>query len=110
MTQLAPTPSRRSSRCSTRRTRQHALWVTLFRDGELFAGGDYPNQGPAGEGLPKYIADHANIEARTWWSGSPRRITHHARVEDYPVMTPRDVGFSLLPDGFFDQNAALDAP
>ena len=37
-------------------------------------------------------------------------FTHHTRVEDYPVMTRETVGFSLLPDGFFDQNPALDAP
>ena len=89
---------------------QHALWVTLFRDGETFAGGDYPNQGPAGEGLPKYIADHANVNGKdlvVWFTAA---FTHHTRVEDYPVMTRETVGFSLLPDGFFDQNAALDAP
>ena len=89
---------------------QHALWVTRFRDGELFAGGDYPNQGAAGEGLPKYVSDHASVDGKdlvVWFTAA---FTHHTRIEDYPVMTRDTVGFSLLPDGFFDQNAALDAP
>src|SRR6478735_5172123 len=29
---------------------QHALWVTRYRDGELYAAGDYPNGAAAGEG------------------------------------------------------------
>jgi Cu2+-containing amine oxidase len=41
--------------------------------------------------------------------GLPGRHPSH-RVEDQPVMTRETVGFSLLHDGFFDQNAALDAP
>ena len=89
---------------------QHALWVTRFKDGELFAGGDYPNQGPAGEGLPKYVSDHASVDGKdlvVWYTAA---FTHHTRVEDYPVMTRETVGFSLQPDGFFDQNPALDAP
>ena len=89
---------------------QHALWVTRFKDGELFAGGDYPNMGPAGEGLPKYVSDHASVDGKdlvVWYTAA---FTHHTRVEDYPVMTRETVGFTLQPDGFFDQNAALDAP
>jgi len=89
---------------------QHALWVTRYKDGELFAGGDYPNQGPAGEGLPKFVSDHASVDGKdlvVWFTAA---FTHHTRIEDYPVMTRETVGFSLLPDGFFDQNAALDAP
>ncbi len=89
---------------------QHALWVTRFRDGELFAAGDYPNGSPAGEGLTKYIADHASVDGKDLVVWFTTAFTHHTRVEDYPVMTRETVGFSLLPDGFFDQNAALDAP
>ena len=29
---------------------QHPFWVTRYKDGELYAGGDYPFQGSAGEG------------------------------------------------------------
>ena len=30
---------------------QHPVWVTAYHDGELYAGGDYPNQGAPGQGL-----------------------------------------------------------
>ena len=89
---------------------QHALWVTRYKDGELFAGGDYPNMGPAGEGLPKYVSDRASVDGKdlvVWFTSA---FTHHTRVEDYPVMTRETVGFSLQPDGFFDHNPALDIP
>ena len=89
---------------------QHALWVTRYRDGELSAVGDYPNQGAAGEGLPKYVSDHQSVDGKdlvVWYTTG---LNHDTRVEDYPVMATEYVGFSLLPDGFFDENAALDAP
>ncbi len=89
---------------------KHALWVTQQRSGELHAVGDYPNQSQAGEGLPEYIADHASVTGRdlvVWYTAS---FTHDPSVEEYPVMTTESVGFSLRPDGFFDQNPALDAP
>ena len=89
---------------------QHTLWVTRYKDGELYAAGDYPNQAPPGEGLTKYVADHASVDGKdlvVWFTAA---FTHHTRVEDYPVMSRETVGFSLLPDGFFNLNAALDAP
>src|SRR5262249_59020696 len=30
---------------------QHPFWVTRYKDGERFAGGDYPFEGSAGDGL-----------------------------------------------------------
>jgi primary-amine oxidase len=89
---------------------QHPFWVTRYKDGELWAGGDYPNQGPTGEGLTKYVAGHENVNAKdvvVWYTAS---FTHHTRPEDFPVMPHEAVGFHLIPDGFFDENPALDAP
>ena len=37
-------------------------------------------------------------------------LTHHPRVEEYPVMPSDELGFQIAPDGFFDRNPALDAP
>ena len=37
-------------------------------------------------------------------------LTHHPRVEEYPVMPTESLGFRIVPDGFFDANPALDAP
>lgn len=88
---------------------QHPLWVTQFNRDELYAAGDYPNQGPAGEGLTKY-ATGAPVDDRdlvVWYTVGH---THGPSVEQYPVMTRETAGFSLRPDGFFDENPALDAP
>ncbi len=89
---------------------QQPMWVTQYRDGELYAAGNYPNQGKPGEGLPKYIAGHESVDGHdlvVWYTTG---FTHVPTVEEYPVMTTDTIGFALRPNGFFDQNPALDAP
>lgn len=89
---------------------QHQLWVTQYRDGELYPVGDYPNGGAAGEGLPKYVADHQSVNGKdlvVWYTGA---FTHDTRVEDYPTMSRETIGFQIVPDGFFDEYPALDVP
>ncbi len=89
---------------------QHALWVTRYRDGELYAAGDQPNQGQLGDGLPSYVADHADVDGQDLVVWFATGLTHIPRIEDFPVMNREAVGFSLRPQGFFDENPALDAP
>jgi primary-amine oxidase len=90
----------------------HAFWVTRFRDGELYAAGDFPNQGAAGEGLTSYvtppeaIGGEAGEDVVVWHTIGH---THIPRPEDYPVMPAETIGFKLMPHGFFDRNPALDA-
>jgi primary-amine oxidase len=48
---------------------QHALWVSRYREGELYATGDYPNQNAPGEGLPGTSANTKMSTDRTWSSG-----------------------------------------
>lgn len=88
----------------------HGLWATRFADGELYAAGDYPNQGPAGAGLPQYVSDHAPIDGRDVVLWHTVGFTHNTRPENFPVMNRESVGFALHPHGFFDQNPALDLP
>ena len=52
---------------------QHPLWVTKYKDGELYAGGDYPFQGAAGDGLTAYASPAENV------NGQRRRRLVHAR-------------------------------
>ena len=88
----------------------HALWVTRYRDGEFYAAGDYPNQGAPGLGLPEYTAGRQSVDGRdlvVWYTTG---FTHVPTVEEYPVMTTDTTGFSIRPNGFFDQDPALDAP
>lgn len=89
---------------------QHVLWVSRYRDGELYAAGDYPNQGQIGDGLPSYVADRAGVDGQDLVVWFATGLTHIPRVEDFPVMNREAVGFSLRPQGFFDENPALDAP
>jgi primary-amine oxidase len=88
---------------------QHALWVTQYNDGELSPVGDYPNQGSGTDGLTRYANGQpiAGRDVVVWYTAS---FTHVPDVEEYPVMTRETLGFKIRPDGFFDQNPALDLP
>ncbi|HEX7155109.1 MAG TPA: tyramine oxidase [Thermoanaerobaculia bacterium] len=91
----------------------HALWVTRFREEERYAAGDFPNQGPEGDGLVAFtspaepLGDHGvGSDVVVWHTIG---MTHVPRPEDYPVMPVESIGFRLVPHGFFDRNPALDA-
>ncbi|HXB70719.1 MAG TPA: primary-amine oxidase [Candidatus Acidoferrales bacterium] len=86
------------------------VWVTPYRSAEIYAGGDYPNQSPGGDGLVKWTADNRPIDNHDvvlWYSMG---ITHNPRPEDWPVMPVHAAGFRLVPWGFFARNPALDLP
>jgi len=89
---------------------QHAVWVTRYRPGQMYAAGDYPNQGKIGDGLTSYAAGKANVQGKDVVVWVTTSFTHIPDIEEYPVMTSEEVGFSLRPDGFFDRNPALDVP
>ncbi|HYO75712.1 MAG TPA: hypothetical protein VE010_04555 [Thermoanaerobaculia bacterium] len=90
----------------------HALWITRFREGELYAAGDFPNQGTSGAGLMSFISPPESLGGE---EGSDVVVwhtighTHIPRPEDYPVMPAESISFKLVPHGFFDRNPALDA-
>jgi primary-amine oxidase len=88
---------------------QHPLWVTAYKDRELYAAGDYPNQGTAGQGLTAY-ADSENVRDRDLVLWATVGVTHHPAPEQYPVMTSEMAGLAIRPDGFFSHSPALDAP
>jgi primary-amine oxidase len=86
------------------------LWVTRYHPREMHAAGQYPNQHPGGDGLPRWTAQDRPIENTdivVWYTLGH---THMPRTEDWPVMPTYYVGFKLLPVGFFDANPALDVP
>ena len=86
----------------------HHLWVTPYRDGELFAGGRYPNQPP--ENYADALYHYAGAESVhdrdivVWYSLGE---THVVRPEDYPLMTNMKLSVRFVPDGFFARNPAL---
>lgn len=91
----------------------HPVWFTRYKDGELYAGGDFPNLGPEDGGLSEYVRPPQSLEA-------PRGVdivlwhtigfSHIPRPEDHPVMVVESVGFKLMPHGFFVRAPALDVP
>jgi primary-amine oxidase len=88
----------------------HHLWVTRYKEGELYAAGDYPNQSTRDDGLPRYAKDDEKLVGQDvvlWYTCG---VTHAPRPEDWPVMPTVRTGFRLLPDGFFTRNPALDVP
>jgi primary-amine oxidase len=87
---------------------QHPFWVTRYADGEHYASGAYPNQGPVGEGLAAYAAgreDTVGQDLVVWFTTA---FTHLPAVENYPVMAAETIGFKLEPAGFFDRDPTLD--
>lgn len=88
---------------------QH-LWVTPYQADERYAAGDYPNQHPGGEGLPKWTQGDRSIENTdvvVWYTFGHHHIP---RPEDWPVMPVAYSGFTLKPVGFFTANPAMDVP
>ncbi len=84
------------------------VWATKFHPGEMYAAGDYPNQSPGGDGLPKWTADNESIENSDIVLWYTLGITHVPRPEEWPVMPVHAAGFKLVPAGFFTRNPALD--
>jgi primary-amine oxidase len=86
------------------------LWVTPFDPAERYPAGDYPNQHPGGDGLPRWMKADRDLAGRDLVLWYTIGHTHVPRLEDWPVMPVASVGFMLRPDGFFDRNPALDLP
>tara|TARA_B100000686_G_C16799266_1_gene984727 strand:+ start:2604 stop:4688 length:2085 start_codon:yes stop_codon:yes gene_type:complete len=86
------------------------LWVTPYNEKEYFPAGQYPNQNPGPDGLPKWTEQNRNIENEdivVWYC-----FGHHhvPRLEDWPMMPTAKLGFMLKPSGFFDTSPCLDLP
>lgn len=86
----------------------HHLWVTRYKPEELYASGDYPNQGQGGEGLPRWVSDDESIKDEDVVLWYALGVTHVPRPEEWPVMPTHRTGFKLAPAGFFARNPVLD--
>jgi len=88
----------------------HTLWVTPHRAEELYAAGDYPTGGVAGDGLSKWTAANRPVmdtDVVVWYTMG---FHHVPRPEDWPVMPVAWHGFEIRPIGFFARNPAIDLP
>ena len=84
------------------------LWITVYDPRELYAAGLYPNQSKGGDGLPAYVTQGRrvdNADIVLWYTMG---FHHVPRPEDWPVLPTMWHSVSLVPDGFFDRNPALD--
>ena len=88
----------------------HQLWVTPYDPRQRYPAGDYPNQHPTGDGLPIWTTADRSLENKPLVVWYVFGHTHVPRAEDWPVMPVASIGFSLKPDGFFDQNPSMDVP
>lgn len=106
------------------------IWVTQYRDDELYSAGEFTNQSHKAHGVETWVGRNDNVEnddVVLWHSeffpllyprylnASANRITafgltHNPRVEDFPVMPMEKISVMLKPDGFFTKNPALDVP
>jgi primary-amine oxidase len=87
---------------------QNNLWVTRFKPDEIFASGLPVNQSAPYLGLPEYIADNENIEAKDLVAWTTIGFHHVPMAEDWPVMPSKVDEIVLKPRNFFDRNPAID--
>ena len=86
------------------------LWVTPYAADERFPAGEFPNQGPEEDGLPKWIKGDRSLLNADLVLWHVFGVTHIVRLEDWPVMPVEHCGFRLVPVGFCDANPAIDLP
>ncbi|KAJ5229696.1 hypothetical protein N7489_010404 [Penicillium chrysogenum] len=92
------------------------LWVTPYKDYELFPAGDYVCQSDGSEGHPynPTIADWAkrneNIENTDIVCYMQFGLTHFPRTEDFPIMPAEPVSIMLRASNFFEKNPGLWVP
>ena len=86
------------------------LWVTPFEPAERHASGDYPNNHPGGDGLPRWTERDRDLVATDLVVWYTLGVTHLPRPEDWPVMPVEIASVTFKPAGFFDENPTLDVP
>ncbi|KAH7374839.1 copper amine oxidase [Plectosphaerella cucumerina] len=90
---------------------KHHLWVTKYKDDELYAGGRYTLMSKREiDGVSDAAArndDILNEDVVVW---SVFGLTHNPRIEDWPVMPVEVMQLNITPSDFFTRNPAIDVP
>lgn len=90
---------------------EHHLWVTRYKDGDLWAGGKWTNQSLAEtDGVFDYAARNEDVRDQDVVLWNTFGMTHNPQVEEWPVMPVEIITISLKPADFFTKNPALDVP
>ncbi|KAM0228999.1 hypothetical protein ACHAPO_010274 [Fusarium lateritium] len=89
---------------------EHPMWVTKYKDRQLFPAGDYTNQSVGGTGIkswvdkPDYVVDDDIVVWHTFG------FNHIPRVEDFPIMPAEIAQMHLKPFNFCEFNPTNDVP
>ena len=89
---------------------RHQLWVTPFAPGERYPAGEFVSQSTGDDGLPAWTDKDRPVENADIVLWHSFGLHHPVRMEDHPVQPCIACGFTLVPDGFFDQNPVIDLP
>jgi primary-amine oxidase len=90
---------------------QHHVWVTKYRDHELWAGGEFTNQSKREiDGVMDAVKRDEDVENADVVVWSVFGLTHNPRVEDWPVMPVEIHQLHFRPADFFEGNPAIDVP
>ncbi|KGO56660.1 Copper amine oxidase, N2-terminal [Penicillium expansum] len=86
------------------------IWVTKYREEELWAAGEFTNQSRQDSGLAVWAnrKDSVDNEDIVLWHSFG--VTHVTRPEDFPVMPVETMNVSLKPTSFFELNPSNDVP
>ncbi|MEM8645860.1 MAG: primary-amine oxidase [Pseudomonadota bacterium] len=86
------------------------FWATQYAPDEKYPAGMYPNQDAGTDGLATWTKADRSLEGEdvvVWYT---LNFHHLPRPEDYPVQPVVYADFHWMPDGFFDENPAMDVP
>eukprot|EP00128_Syssomonas_multiformis_P002670 Colp12_sorted_trinity150504_noHs@12548 len=88
---------------------EHQLWVTQYHEDELYAGGQYPNQGEQhDDGLAVWTAQNRSLVATDLVAWVNIGFHHITRQEDFPVLPVSYYHFDIKPYDFFPRSPAID--
>lgn len=90
---------------------KHHVWVTKYKDQELYAGGRFTLQSQQEiGGVSDAAARSENVEGDDVVVWCVFGLTHNPRVEDWPVMPYESLQLNFVPADFFSENPAIDVP
>ncbi|PYI33369.1 amine oxidase catalytic domain-containing protein [Aspergillus indologenus CBS 114.80] len=96
--------------CRRGRFTTKPIWVTDYRDEELYAAGEFTNQSTDDTGLGVWSQRQQSVENRDLVLWHTFGTTHITRPEDFPVMPVEKMVVSLKPTSFFELNPSNDVP
>ncbi|WWC88939.1 uncharacterized protein L201_003854 [Kwoniella dendrophila CBS 6074] len=90
---------------------EHHLYVTSYKDRELYSGGVYTNQSNGNaQGIRSWVARDDSVDNTDLVVWHTFGLTHNPRVEDFPVMPCETHMIHLKPNDFFTASPAIDVP